>query len=308
LALALLCGAALNFAQSEKKLTARELFYTPIPQRSDVQPKAQRPKPQTKTGNQAPKPAAVKTVPEQTGPTSPETAEKRPLPKREPPVPDALTRIQNVSTAAALPPLALRYSVLKRGEPGFAEVDPESIFRSGDRIRVSVEANDSGYLYIVQQGSSKAWNVLFPNEETAGGNNHIERNRAYTIPGGTSSFVFDTQPGIERVFIILSRRPEPDMEKLIYSLTSTPGKQPASAPEPKDKPEPSRVLIASTKPIEDSVINRLRTQLMARDLVFEKVDESKTNSGKQREHAMYVATPDRTPDARVVVDLKLRHE
>jgi hypothetical protein len=96
------------------------------------------------------------------------------------------------------------------------------------------------------------------------------------------------------------------MEKLIYSLSSG-AKKPAAAPSG-DKPDPPKLLLASAKPIDDAFISKLRAQLTARDLVFEKVDESKPGPNNQREKAMYVATQDRTQDAHIVVDLRLRHE
>ena len=62
--------------------------------------------------------------------------------------------------------------------------------------------------------------------------------------------------------------------------------------------------------INDSVIAHLRGTL-SRDLVFEKVnDDGPVNSsgGKRKEKAMYVATNNRSPSARIVVDLSLNHQ
>jgi hypothetical protein len=59
--------------------------------------------------------------------------------------------------------------------------------------------------------------------------------------------------------------------------------------------------------IDDSLVNQLRGQMVARDLVFEKVDDKPAPSGK-REKAMYYATQDRSSRARLVVDLNLRHQ
>jgi Domain of unknown function (DUF4384) len=209
-----------------------------------------------------------------------------------------------VSTGAGIvgPPLALRYSLLKQHAGGeYAEVSPDTVFRSGDRIRVSLEANDTSYLYIVQQGSSKAWNVLFPSSEIDEGSNHIERSRRYTIPAG-GRFVFDEQAGTEKLFIVLSRRPEPDLEKMIYDLS---GKSPTPAATPADR-KPKMVLAQNR--IDDSLVNRLRSQMVARDLVFEKVDDDKPAPTGAREKAMYYSTQDRTARARIVVDLNLRHQ
>lgn len=291
-------GLALAIAalpQDKPQLRARELFYTPI---ADTAPAAKA-KPTTPA-----KTATVKTA-------------KPPKPKPgrisdpTPDTPDETSEahLQNVSHTAAVvgPPLALKYRLLKRADDGqYNEVDSDTVFRSGDKIRVSVEANDGAYLYIVQQGSSKAWNVLFPNEDTEHGNNHIQRNREYELPGG-GRFTFDEQPGTERLFLVLSRRPEPDLEKLIYSLHGGTGK-PASDPKTDSKAE-TRMMIAQSR-IDDAIVNRLRTQFLSRDLVFEKVDDEtpQRSGGSRRETALYVATTDRTANARVVVDLTLKHQ
>jgi hypothetical protein len=50
--------------------------------------------------------------------------------------------------------------------------------------------------------------------------------------------------------------------------------------------------------VGDNVVSKLRTQ--SRDLVFEKVDSS--------ENAAYVVNPSTAPDARLVVDVALKHK
>jgi hypothetical protein len=63
--------------------------------------------------------------------------------------------------------------------------------------------------------------------------------------------------------------------------------------------------------IDDSVISRLRGQVIARDLIFERVSDKAPvalPTGTRKEKAAYVATTDRTAKARVIADLNLRHE
>jgi len=130
----------------------------------------------------------------------------------------------------AASPLGLRYSILKREGAESTEVDPDTVFRSGDRIRLRVEANGGGYLYIIHRGSSGVWKPLFPSSEIAGGDNRVQKGKPYEIPPGYV-FTFDEQPGDERLFIVLSRQPEADLEGLIYSLSS--GQKPAELAAPK---------------------------------------------------------------------------
>jgi hypothetical protein len=202
-----------------------------------------------------------------------------------------------VATVANVP-LGLRYSVMKRDGSGkFVEVDPDSTFRSGDRIRLNVDTNTHGYLYVVMQGSSGNWRLLFPSADAEGGNNRIEKGASQQIPAGDKGqFVFDEQSGTEKLFLVLSRRPEADLDKLIYSITGGSSSN-------------DRKLMAQAS-VGDDVVNRLREEVKSRDLVFEKVDEMaiQTNGSEVRtEKATYVVNPSRTDDARLVVDVALKH-
>jgi hypothetical protein len=181
--------------------------------------------------------------------------------------------------ASTSPPLGLRYSLLKQVRNNqVEEVDPDTVFRSGDRIRLSVESNDGGYLYVVQHGSSGRWNLLFPSKETPGGKNTIEKGDRHEIPIGDHWFAFDKHPGTEKIYLVLSRKPEPDLEKLIQ-------------PSGQDREPP---------PSLENTTGKIQSQVAAaRDLVFEKVSEG--------EKAVYVVDPTGKIDSRVVVDFTLTH-
>lgn len=243
-------------------LKARELFYSPPPDSTPQQP-------------------VKKSLPART-------------PVGRPAQPARTVPAVNVANV----PLGLRYTVLKRDTNGkFVEVDPDSTFRSGDRIRLTVDTNTAGYLYVVMQGSSGNWRLLFPSPEVDGGSNRIEKGASQQIPSGdTGQFVFDQQAGTEKLFLVLSRKPEADLDKLIYSITGG-----ASTAD--------RTLMAKAT-VSDDVVNRLRQEVKSRDLVFEKVDEMsiQTNGNEVKtEKATYVVNPSRTDDARLVVDVALKH-
>lgn len=303
------------FAQTEPQLTARELFYTPVakaaaaPQPKPVEtkpvaaePTKRRPSTTNTARTDKPRPASPD-VPD------PGEAQYRAARAKEGQVAtlEGGATVQNASTSyqTVNVPLALRYSILKRNDNGdYLEVDPETIFRSGDKIRVSVESNDAAYLYIVQQGSSKTWSVLFPNQDTEGGSNFVAPNRRYVIPN-EARFTFDEQPGSERIFVVLSRMPEENLESLIYSLNRPTTPTPTAAPAPSSTR--NKLLIASSR-LEDSHLNRVRDNFISRDLVFEKVTEDKPSTQGKREKAIYYATNDRSSKARLVIDLKLQHQ
>lgn len=256
IAMSLLAAAA--WPQSDAELTPREMFYKKVPA--------------------APTPA--KPVP----------AKKPPVPQ-PPPTPNARPPL----VQASLTPLALKYSILQRKGNQFEEVDADTEFRSGDRIRVKVEANSPAYLYIVMGGSSGQWRVLFPSQEISGGNNRIEPGAACTIPPEADPpFYFDETAGIEKVSLVLSRSPEPDLEKLIYAVGD-----PTRGGEQK-------TIMASNQPIDGAVVGQLRNEVLSRDLVFEKYAGA-TPDGQQ-EKAVYAATKDQSANARLFVDLKLVHK
>ena len=65
--------------------------------------------------------------------------------------------------------------------------------------------------------------------------------------------------------------------------------------------------ICSRSALGDDVVSKLRTQVASRDLVFEKVDSVSSETGKL-ENAAYVVNPSTAPDARLVVDVALKHK
>lgn len=263
------CALALSatglVAQANGQLKARELFYTPPPE------------------------AAPKTQPSKPPDSKPPETKAAAKPAQDPPVKKVTTPSKPVKPPSP-PPLGIRYAVLKRDAEGrYAEIDPQSTFHSGDRIRLRVSSNGTGYLYVVMQGSSGNWRVLFPSPEVAGGDNLIERGRSYQIPPGDSGqFYFDDRAGVEKLFLVLSRHPERDLDKLIYSMGA------------EGQAGSSKTLMASAA-LQNSVVSGLRTRLTSRDLLFEK-------SSTAEDNAVYVVNPSRSADARLVVDLELKHQ
>lgn len=298
-------GAALvGFAQqAPKQLTARELFYSAAVTKPSV------PRPQAGPQKSAPTPVRVTPPPSNTTST-PSTPPKSAQPMATPasstsaPIINASDRVQTAAAPEAGPALGLRYTVLKRSAGEMREVPVNSVFVAGDKIQLKVEANVPGYLYIIAQGSSGTWKPMFPSAEVEDGNNRVDGWRSYTMPP-RSVMTFDEQKGTERIFIVLSREPEPDLEKMIYSLQgggSAP--QPAAAPETAPTPQRQLVQYASAN-IEDSMVGRLR-QTYSRDLIIEKVDPN--TPGDRKETAVYVVNPTGSTSSRVVADLSLVHQ
>lgn len=295
LAIAILCAgtaAPAAWAQTPKNLTARELFYAPVSQETPAKPDAHRRSKQAPASKStsSPKPAA-----------RPSTAGKPEAPTESAMSQSAAPSLVQASYDGTRP-LGLRYSFLRKAAGDeYEEVNADSIFHAGDRIRFSVQTNDPAYLYIVMRGSSGTWKVLFPTSEIDAGSNLVQAGHTYVFPPPPGRFAFDEQKGEEKLCLVVTRQREESLEHLIYALSAgAPSDQPASQKESKP------MLLAQNRPIDDKLVNRLRGQVRARDLVFEKVDES--TPGEKKEKAAYVVNSNTAPDARLVVDLILKHE
>jgi len=293
---------SIAFAQNSGKpqFTARELFYQAV-----EPPKAAPAKPVT-----APTPASKKKgAPQVAAPVAPDIAAgdppSPPVNISNPPVNNkGGLRLVNASAQTAPAPtngpaLGLKYTILKLVNGEMTEVPPSTVFHAGDRIQFAVQSNVPGYLYIVSQGSSGTWKPLFPSPEVGDGNNKVEGWATYSMPPKTR-MVFDEQKGTEKIFIVFSREPEPDLEKMIYSLQ---GGKPVPVSEPAARPK--QMVTFAQLNIPDSTVGRLRTTY-ARDLIIEKVTPQ--TPGERKETAVYVVNPSGSNDSRVVADFSLEHQ
>jgi hypothetical protein len=294
-----LCAIAALAAQDAPKpeFTARELFY------SAAEP------PKAEPVKSAPKTEArrAKRVPADTAATQPKPVAA--TPSQTPPTLPGGGHIITASSHAPAPatgtPLGLRYIVKKKVGDDMVEVPASTVFHAADRVQLSVQTNDAGYLYIINQGSSGTWKAMFPSPEVAEGNNHVDGWKVYIMPPGYR-MVFDEQTGTEKIFIVFSRDAEPDLEKLIYSLQSGKSKQPAKPASTPADPTPARQkTIVAGVTIDDATVGRLRSTY-SRDLIIEKVDAS--TPGEKKETAVYVVNPTGSSDSRVVADLNLVHQ
>ena len=190
---------------------------------------------------------------------------------------------------AARRPLSARYQLLRRTPEGsFLGVDPDAtVFRSGDRVRVSIELNQPAYLYIVQHGSSGRWSTLFPSPNSAA-NNRIDARQPYSVPGASGSgFGFDERPGEERLFLIVSLNDDVPLPSLITVLNEG-GTGSGRAAE-----------------LARTMLRGMAGELVSRDLRIEKADEPAAGDGQQV--AVY-ATPSQCTDSTLAVGIRLLHQ
>jgi hypothetical protein len=195
-------------------------------------------------------------------------------------------------------PLGLRYALLKVAETGeLSEVLPETVFHSGDKVKISLMANQPGYIYIVQQGSSGSWRPLFPALGDAPESNRVEAGRIYQVPEG-KSFQFNQQTGSERLFILLSRRVVSDLDRFIFTLQQQerdPANPATSAP----------VQVEASNRISDDLVESLKS----RDLMEVEDPPQETKDTSLGENAIYVVSQGKGNSApsQVFANLVLDH-
>jgi hypothetical protein len=199
--------------------------------------------------------------------------------------------------------LGLRCSVMLRDAGNeYTEVTPGTVFHSGDHIRLSFLANEPGYFYVIQQGSTGAWAPIFPPQSAPPDANKVLAGQLQVVPSGTRAFAFDQHPGDEKLYVILSRTPIADIDRVMQNLRNG---GPAQQEQPTGGSEP---LMEAANRIPDEFVH----QLASRDLTL--VDEQTVNESSKKdvegERAIYVVSKGGglESNSRVVLSLDLRHE
>lgn len=121
------------------------------------------------------------------------------------------------STArVSLQPIALGYTLFMRDANGRSvRVEPSHEFHNGDRVRISLEPNIDGYLYVFHTEGDGAPEMIFPDARLDAGYNSVEAHVPMEVPSSEETderlrwFAFYGDPGIERLYVIVTREPLP---------------------------------------------------------------------------------------------------
>jgi hypothetical protein len=129
--------------------------------------------------------------------------------------------------------IGLGMTLFTRDSNGLAiRVDPEHVFRKGDRVRVLLETNTDGYLYIFNQTNDGPVMMIYPDKDLDEAGNYIKAHIPWEIPSSAADqerlrwLVFDEVPGNERLFFVLTREPLKDVpieDDLIAFCSSSSG-------------------------------------------------------------------------------------
>jgi hypothetical protein len=204
---ALVIGTAAPFAQDDEDV--RGAFLTSRPK--DKPPGSNSSAP--KTSRRKPKPPADGSTGSSSGttgsnkpgpshPAKPEKTPNKPGPTGPTPTPVNARR------------MGLGVTLFMRDSNGLAvRVDPDHVFRKGDRVRVLLESNTDGYLYIFNTTDDGPATMIYPDAELDEAGNYLQAHVPFEIPSSGSTderlrwFAFDQVAGTERLFFVFTREP-----------------------------------------------------------------------------------------------------
>lgn len=85
---------------------------------------------------------------------------------------------------AEVPLMALQLRLMLVNKDGSeSEVNPQATFTPNDRLRLSVKANQRGFLYIIRQKSPESdGDIIFPSKLVNNGSNLVSANYEYVLP------------------------------------------------------------------------------------------------------------------------------
>lgn len=94
------------------------------------------------------------------------------------------TTVKKTVRTVQVPLLAAQLRLLSVDKEGKeTEVNPIAAFTTNDRLRMSIKANQTGYLYVIRQASPEAdGEIIFPTTLVNNGSNLVKANVEYVLP------------------------------------------------------------------------------------------------------------------------------
>lgn len=176
-----------------------------------------RPKDKPATSGAAKKPSRRR--PKQTaGPTnavnSSKPADKKPSQSSTSETPVTPSTSSASTKPVNAPRIGLGLTLFMRDSNGLAmRVDPDHVFHKGDRVRVLLETNTDGFLYIFNRTNDGPAVMIYPNADLDEAGNYVQAHVPFEIPTSQSAeerlrwFAFDETAGTERLFFVFTREP-----------------------------------------------------------------------------------------------------
>jgi len=236
------------------------------------------------------------------------------------------TKNESAQPATIIPAvknLGLRYNLLLvnaqsgQGEP----VDSERVFQPGECVALELESNHSGYLYVLNRGSSGTWQPLLPSPEMADEANIISARARVRIPQ-SYCFKIEGPAGQEQMFVVLSRNPA-ELYGLHDSIKNDDGGSGAAesgAAESGTESTGAGSSVAVARPVSSTrpgppvmtaqlrlshEVSRMEASLGMRDLKITKI--AKSQDAAEPSGSVYVVNTSSVSSDKVVMEIRIRH-
>ena len=145
-------------------------------------------------------------------PNKPDKTPVKPGPSKPGPSPS------DSSTPVNARRLGLGITLFMRDSNGLAlRTDPEHVFRKGDRVRVLLETNTDGYLYIFNTTNDGPATMIYPDKDLDEAGNYLQAHVPFEIPTSLAGeerlrwFAFDESAGTEHLYFVFTREPLKDV-------------------------------------------------------------------------------------------------
>lgn len=128
---------------------------------------------------------------------------------------------EGASPEVAVPVMKVLFWQRPSKSAEFRPLASGATLRSGNEVKITMQARQPVHAYLLHHGSDGTWEVLFPNPQRSRdtpAKNPLEADRLYSIPGTDIGLPLDNTPGVEETFVYVSPEPDPDLGQAVEKL------------------------------------------------------------------------------------------
>jgi hypothetical protein len=115
----------------------------------------------------------------------------------------AFAAVSMFGVASGQEPQRIRVTVERQDSAGWIAVNPAHVFEPGEKLRFHISSSSAGYLYVINLGTSRSYELLFPRSDT-GSDNRIEAGKDYVVPAGQGYFKVSGPMGQDVIYWLVS--------------------------------------------------------------------------------------------------------
>jgi hypothetical protein len=147
--------------------------------------------------------------------SSPRPSRRRPkAPAPNPTPPPVGPNPPSTPAKVNLPRIGLGLTLFMRDSNGLSvRTDPSHVFHKGDHVRVLIETNVDGYLYVFNTTDNGQPMMLYPDPDLDEAGNYFQAHVPFEIPSSLAAeerlrwLTFDEHSGAEKVYFVFTREP-----------------------------------------------------------------------------------------------------